>query len=115
EANYVGSKTNHIEITRNINALPAQYLSTLRTRDDVWNNYLTASISNPLFGLQPGNTNGIYTGSNTTRQTLLSPFVAFGSNGINTTENTGYSWYHSLQLSVEKRFAKGFTLKGNYT
>ena len=28
EANYVGSKTNHIEITRNINALPAQYLST---------------------------------------------------------------------------------------
>ena len=31
---YVGSKTNHLEVTRNINALPQQYLSTLPTRDD---------------------------------------------------------------------------------
>src|SRR4029077_16594527 len=46
EANYVGSKTNHIEVTRNINALPAQYLSTLRARDDTYNNLLTASIAN---------------------------------------------------------------------
>ena len=29
EANYIGNKTNHIEITRNINTLPGQYLSTL--------------------------------------------------------------------------------------
>ena len=34
EANYVGSKTNHIEVTRNINTLPAQYWSTSPTRDD---------------------------------------------------------------------------------
>ncbi|HWR50946.1 MAG TPA: hypothetical protein VN428_07545, partial [Bryobacteraceae bacterium] len=26
-----------------------------------------------------------------------------------------YSWYHSAQLSVEKRFAKGYTINGNYT
>src|SRR5262249_2127785 len=115
ETYYVGSKTNHIELTRNINALPAQYLSTLPTRDDTWNNYLTASIANPLFGLQPGNTNGIYTGSTTSRQTLLSPFVAFGNGAINTTENTGYAWYHSVQIAAEKRYAKGFTVKGSYT
>jgi outer membrane receptor protein involved in Fe transport len=30
-------------------------------------------------------------------------------------EPTGRSNYHSLQLTVDKRFAKGFTLLGNYT
>ena len=115
ETAYVGSKTNHIEVTRNINTLPRQYLSTSPIRDDTWNNYLSASISNPLYGLAPGNTQGIYTGTNTSRQTLLSPYVAFGSNALNTTENTGYSWYHSLQLSATKRFAKGYTVIGSYT
>ena len=66
-----------------------------------------ASIKNPLSGLVPGNTQGIYTSSNTSRQTLLSPFPAFGSSAINTTENTGYSWYHSLQFSLQKRFSQG--------
>ena len=107
ETNYVGSKTNHIEVGRNINALPRQYLSTLPTRDDVNNNLLTASIANPLYNLLPGNTQGIYTGTTTSRQTLLSPYIAFGSNAINTTEYTGYSWYHSLQFSATKRFSKG--------
>lgn len=115
EANYIGNKTNHIEITRNINALPRQYLSTLATRDDAYNNLLTASIPNPLLNLAPGNSQGTYTGTTTSRQTLLSPFPAFGSNAINTTENTGYSWYHSFQFTTSKRFAKGYTIQGSYT
>ena len=115
EANYIGNKTNHIELTRNINTLPYQYLSTLRTRDDTYNNLLTASISNPLAGLVPGNSQGIYTGTTTSRQTLLSPFPAFGSNAINVSENTGYSWYHSFQFTASKRFNKGYTIQGSYT
>jgi hypothetical protein len=115
DASYIGSKTNHIEITRNVNALPIQYWSTSPLRDDTNNNYLSASIKNPLYGLLPGNTQSIYTGQNTSRQTLLSPYPEFGSNAINTTQNTGYSWYHSLQLSVQKRFAKGYTVQGSYT
>lgn len=115
EANYIGNKTNHIEITRNINTLPSQYLSKLPTRDDTYNNLLTASIPNPLFGLVPGNTQGIYTGTTTSRQTLLSPYVAFGSNAINAQENTGYAWYHSFQFTASKRFAKGYTVQGSYT
>ena len=115
DASYVGSKTNHIEITRNINALPQQYWSTLPVRDDANNNYLGANIKNPLYNLVPGNTQSIYTGTNTSRQTLLSPFPAFGSNAINSTENTGYSWYHSMQVSIQKRFAKGYTVVGSYT
>ena len=115
EANYVGSKTNHIELTRNINTLPSQYLSTLATRDDANNNLLTASIANPLYNLVPGNSQGIYTGTTTSRQTLLSPYRAFGSNAINTTESTGYSWYHSFQFTATKRFSKGYTIIGSYT
>jgi hypothetical protein len=115
ETNYVGNKTNHIEVNRNINTLPRQYLSTLPTRDDGYNNLLTASISNPMFNLVPGNSQGIYTGTTTNRQTLLSPFPAFGSNSITTSENTGYSWYHSFQFTASKRFSKGYTLQGSYT
>ena len=115
QADYIGNKSNHLEVTRNINTLPAQYLSTLRTRDDAYNNLLTASIANPMYNLVPGNSQGIYTGTTTSRQTLLSPFPAFSSNAINTTENTGYGWYHSFQFTASKRFAKGFTVQGSYT
>ena len=115
ETNYIGNKTNHSEITRNINTLPRQYLSTLATRDDTYNNILTATIPNPLLGLVPGNSQGTYTGTTTSRQTLLSPFPAFGSSAINSTENTGYSWYHSFQFTGSRRFSKGYTIQGSYT
>jgi hypothetical protein len=115
EMNYVGSKTNHIEVTRNINTLPRQYLSTLPTRDDTYNNLLTASIPNPMYNLVPGNSQGIYTGTTTSRSTLLSPYPAFGSSAINTTEYTGFSWYHSAQFTLTKRFSKGYTVIGSYT
>ena len=115
EMNYVGSKTNHIEVTRNINTLPRQYLSTLPTRDDTYNNLLTASIPNPMYNLVPGNSQSIYTGTTTSRQTLLSPYPAFGSSAINSTEYTGFSWYHSAQFTLTKRFSKGYTIIGSYT
>jgi len=34
---------------------------------------------------------------------------------VTTTTNQGYSWYHSLQINVEKRFSQGYTLNANYT
>ncbi len=115
EANYIGSKTSHVEVARNINALPLQYWSTLGTRDDTWNNYLSASIANPMYGLLPGNTQGTYTSTTISRQALLSPYAAFGTNAINGSENIGYGWYHGFSTSGQKRFSKGFTLQGSYT
>src|SRR5262249_26482419 len=57
ELAYIGNKTNHIEVTRNINALPSQYLSTSKARDDAWNTLLTTNIgANPLSGLVGGST-----------------------------------------------------------
>jgi hypothetical protein len=114
EASYVGNKAVRIEVTRNINALPVEYLSTLPTRDNEHNAWLTASVPNPFYGLDlPPGTPSTFLARNISRQQLLRPYPEFGA--INTTTNEGYSWYHGLQLRVEKRFGKGLSLIGNYT
>jgi hypothetical protein len=120
EANYTGNKSIHIELNPtgnpniiNINSVPDQYLCKSPVRDNNCNNYLTGSVPNPFYGLVPGNTQSIFTNTTIARSSLLVPFPEFGS--ISTTSNQGYSWYHSLVVTVEKRFAKGYSLAGNYT
>ncbi len=113
EAAYVGNKATHLEVVRNINALSNQYLSTLDSRDNTLNSYLTAAVPNPFFGLLPDGTPSGLTGKTIARQQLLLPFPEFGT--ITTTTNEGSSWYHSLQVRSEKRFSQGLTLVGNYT
>ena len=57
EATYVGNYGYDIEITRNINALPAQYLNTDNSRTAAMNannTFLSASVANPFAGLLPG-------------------------------------------------------------
>lgn len=113
EAAYVGNRGTHIETGRNINALPLNYLSTATIRDDTRNNYLGALIANPFVGLMPANAGANFRSATIARSQLLRPFPQFGD--INTTTNEGYSWYHSLQTSVNRRFSQGYTLGFNYT
>jgi hypothetical protein len=110
---YVGNKTYRLEINRNLNALPDQYLSTSPFRDNPNNSYLTGTVSNPFYGLQPGNSQSTFTGTTIARTGLMVPYPEFGS--VTTSTNDGYSWYHSLQLGVQKRFSKGYTVNANYT
>jgi hypothetical protein len=44
---------------------------------------------------------------------LLRPFPQFDA--VNTTTNEGYSWYHSLQTRLDRRFSRGFTFGLSYT
>lgn len=113
EASYVGNRGTHIEMTRNINALPNKYLSTSTTRDQTRINYLGALVPNPYFGLMPANAGAAFRSSTIARSQLLRPFPQFGD--INTTNNDGYSWYHSFQVNLRKRFSQGFTLDSSYT
>ena len=53
ELAYVGNKGIDVEVTRNLNALPNQYLSTLNMRDNAQNAYLTAAVANPFVNLSP--------------------------------------------------------------
>ncbi len=104
---YVANRGTRLAVTRNYNATPNRYLSTLATRDQTTINFLSQQFSNPFRGL-----NSVF-GNNTSREQLLRPFSAFGA--VNVEEPIGYSWYHSLQSKIEKRFAKGFTFQLAYT
>ncbi|HMF78917.1 MAG TPA: TonB-dependent receptor [Bryobacteraceae bacterium] len=115
EASYVGNKGVNIEVLRNINVLPNQYLSTANTRDNIQNAYLTSALANPFYNLLPAASGApsSFTGATIARQQLLRPYPQFGD--ITTSTNEGYSWYHSLQLHAEKRFTKNFSVTGSYT
>ena len=65
-------------------------------------------MSCPFFGLNPQ-----YTSSTMSRSALLLPYPEFGN--VTYLDPVGYSWYHSLQTQVEKRFSKGFTFQAAYT
>ena len=113
EAAYVGNRGTHIEITRNINALPNQYLSTSTTRDNTTNNYLGALVANPFAGQMPASAGAAFRSATIARSQLLRPYPQFGD--INTTTNDGYSWYHSFQSNLNKRFSRGYTIGMSYT
>jgi len=113
EFSYVGNRGTHIEISRNINVTPQRFLSTSPVRDTARINYLTATIPNPLAGLMPADAVAALTSSTIARERLLRPYPHF--DGVTHSRFDGYSWYHSLQVQVEKRFSKGYTLVGSYT
>ncbi len=113
EAAYVGNRGTHVEITRNINALPNQFLSTATTRDNATNSYLTALVPNPFAGQMPASAPAGFRSATIARQQLLRPYPHFGD--VNTTNNDGYSWYHAFQSNVNKRFGRGYTLGLSYT
>ncbi len=113
EAEFVGNWGYDIEIVRNINALPNQYLNSdnSRTNAMVSNNaFLSGTVTNPFANLLPG------TGINNptiARSQLLRPFPGFTD--ILTTNNDGRSWYYSGQFSLQKRFSNGYTVQSSYT
>jgi hypothetical protein len=113
DASFVGNYGYDIEINRNINAVPSQFLSTDNARTTAMssnNSWLTANVTpNPFAGLLPGS--GLST--TITRAQLLRPYPAFGD--ITTTNNDGKSWYKSAQFGLQKRFSKGYTLGVAYT
>ncbi|MCX6538099.1 MAG: carboxypeptidase-like regulatory domain-containing protein [Acidobacteria bacterium] len=113
EAAFVSNYGYDIEITRNINALPTQYLSTdnSRTAAMVANNtFLTAAVTNPFAGLLPGTS---FNNATISRSQLLLPYPEFGA--INTTNNDGKSWYNAGQFGLQKRFAGGYSVGVSYT
>ena len=112
EVTYVGSRGNKIGVDRNINALPNRYLSTKTERDQATIDFLGAQVRNPFFGIADFTGTGL-AGQNVARSQLLRPFPHFGD--ITVTESNGYSWYHSLQVGVEKRLTKGLTFQASWT
>ncbi|HOQ46493.1 MAG TPA: TonB-dependent receptor [Bryobacteraceae bacterium] len=113
ELNYVGNRGTHIEISQNFNATPLEYLSHSLLRDNERINYLTQNLPNPFLGLMPPGAVSAFTGANMARERLLRPFPHF--NAVNASRFDGYSWYHALQASLEKRFSQSYMLGVSYT
>jgi hypothetical protein len=126
EIGYVGNRGTHLEYQsggnialRNLNATPNQYLSTSSTRDKTTIDYLSGNVPNPFYAtdtkktILPSGAIGGLSGQNIGRERLLRAFPAFDN--VNMDEQEGWSWYSSLQLSIQKRFSQGYTLMGNYT
>ena len=108
EASYVGNRSTRLNINRQLSSTPAQYLSTSPVRDQATIDYLGKTFPNPYYGLDP-----IY-GSTMTRGNLLRPHNQFS--GVQMVgDPAGYSWYHSLQTRIERRFASGWTVQSSYT
>jgi hypothetical protein len=112
EVTYVGSRGTKLRVERNINAIPRQYLSISNQRDQQVINFLTAAVRNPFSGI-PEFTGTALGGETVQRLQLLRPYPHFQD--IMVTEPVGYSWYHSLQVGMEKRLTKGLTFQASWT
>jgi hypothetical protein len=119
EAVYMGNHAVHLPIAfTQLNVLPRQFLSTLPTRDQTTINALTATVTNPLAGLEPGTS---LNNATTTAEQLLSVYPEFpagsgsGSTGVIEQNLTnGSSYFESLNLRAEKRLSHGLSLIGVY-
>ena len=108
ESSYVGNRSYRLPVTRQVSFTPREYLSTLPYRDTATINFLSANFNNPFYGLHPN-----FTSKNISRGGLLAAYPHFSN--FNYQDSIGYSWYHSMQNRVEKRFSKGYTIQGAYT
>jgi hypothetical protein len=125
EAGYVGNHTVHLPVNRPLNFVPREFLSTSGVRDLAAINRMTANVINPFAGLIPGTP---LNGSTVRRSQLLGAFPHFAigdlianrtdgmpSNGvILEASNDGSSYFHMLQVRVEKRFSGGLQFLANY-
>ncbi len=110
DINYVGSRGTAMLVSRELDGTPVAFLSRSPVRDQPTIDRLSTQVPNPFYPLLPG------TGLSSSRvsvSTLLRPYPHF--TGISMQTNDGYSWYHSLQTRIEKRFSRGYTVMGSWT
>ena len=110
EAFYVNSKGRNLPVLREINGIPAQYLSTTPHRDAANETFLSGTVPNPFRNLLPGS--GI-NGATVARSQLLRPHPQFLS--IITEEYRGSDQYQAGTIRLEKRFQSGNSLVTSYT
>ena len=112
EAAYLGNRGTKLGASQQFNPVPRQYLSTLPVRDQPVIDFLSSQVRNPFYGIPEFSGTGL-AGVNVARSQLLRPYPHFGD--VSASLPNGYSWYHSLQIAVEKRLQKGLTFHSGYT
>lgn len=112
DISYMGDHGSDLETPWTLQNLPLEYLSRSPRRDQSVIDYLTEQVPNPFYPLLPGT--GL-ANQKISRAYLLSGGDYSHFTGLMTTDNKGYSWYHSGQVRLERRFSRGFSVDGAYT
>jgi len=112
EVAYIGNHAVHLPLNRNMDTTPAQYLSTSPFRDAATITYLSSLVTNPLAGLIPANST--LNGAQVSRGTLLAPYPQFTGVTLQAT-NAASSYFHSMDVRLEKRYSRGLNLLANFT
>jgi hypothetical protein len=105
---YVGARPTRLEVSHNINVVPAQYYNQGATGLA----YLTATVANPLAGQLPQSAS--LNAATIQRHLLLDPYPEFGA----VTEqysSIGSAPYNALQIQVTRPMKNHFSLQGNFT
>ena len=94
-----------------LNAIPAQYLSTSRSAIRPTIDFLAPAGHEPFRrACCPGRR---FNGATIARSQLLRPYPQFGN--VRTFDDDGTSAYNSAQVKLEKRFTRGYTVLAAYT
>ncbi len=109
DVSYVGNKTQRLPVSLRMNFVPGNTLESLPV--DERSSYFTAAVANPMRGKLPGS--GL-NGATVPRQQLLYAFPQYSQVNI-TDVPIGSQSYHSLQMSLTRRFSAGLSMNVNYT
>lgn len=107
---YTGNHSVHLTIDRQLDFIPAQYLSTSPVRDQAAINRLSANVANPFANLLPGTNNN---GPTIAFSQLVRPFPQFTSVNAQA-RNDASSYFHGFTMRLEKRFSRGLQFLTNY-
>ncbi|MBK7932486.1 MAG: carboxypeptidase regulatory-like domain-containing protein [Acidobacteria bacterium] len=120
ELTYIYSRGSDLAVSRELNAIPTQYLNRFTPQTDpstilasitAVNTFLNANVANPFRTLVASS--ATWNAATIQRRRLLTPFPQYGN--IAVTEYNGTSDYNSLSLQFVKRFTAGLSVNGSYT
>ncbi|HKE20746.1 MAG TPA: carboxypeptidase-like regulatory domain-containing protein [Bryobacteraceae bacterium] len=118
EVAYIGNHALHLPGSVQLDYIPRQFLSTSPVRDNTTISLLSGSVTNPFKGLLPNG--GTLNNPTVPLDQLLVPYPQFplgaGTSGgiVEQGVNAFSSYYHSLNIRLQKRFTQGLTLINNF-
>ena len=127
EIAYVGTRSDRVPLTKTLSALPEQFWADGLVRNDALASNLNANVTNPFYignfadlksshplVYQDMSTQGFFTSRTIRKHQLLRPFPHM--NGLSTaTAPLGKARTDSLEVTFQRRFARGFDLNLSYT
>ena len=105
---YVGARPTRLDVSHNINFLPAQYYN----EGSAEVTYLNNKVPNPMAGLIPSN--AALNGATIQQYLLLQPFPEFGTVAENYS-SIGTAPYNALQVQISKPMRHHYSFQANFT